>query len=262
MEGYAACGEWQVASGRGSYAQAVALCYAMLHEEYSYNGFLSCAEAEGVQAICDCLGPEQIELLFGKWQQRLPWPLTEEDRQAGYQHQLSVWQMEYSRTDVFTRPLRGREFFEEVIRENIDLGRPDSVQLVFPPRIQKNTPGMFRTRVITDGVAPSLHIEYKHTRIKQYFKESRALRTETTLNDATDFAKPGTTRYTLTPYGLRVALFVTRLHARLLRPGFGAIDLHDAQPVPHALRTAFARVDAEVQRILDQAHIKSQAEAA
>jgi hypothetical protein len=128
--------------------QKLGICFEALD-----NGFLSCANAEEVQRLCDRLGPEQIELLFAKWQQRLPWPLSVADRQAGYHHRLSVWQMEYSRTDVFTRPLRGREFFEQVIRENIDLGRPDRVQLVFPRRIQKNTPGLFRTRVITDGVA-------------------------------------------------------------------------------------------------------------
>jgi hypothetical protein len=41
--------------------------------------------------------------------------------------------------------------------------------------------------VITHGVAPSLHLEYKRCRIKQYFKEERALRTETTFNDTYDF---------------------------------------------------------------------------
>jgi hypothetical protein len=41
--------------------------------------------------------------------------------------------------------------------------------------------------VITTGVAPSVHVGYKHTDIKQYFKEGRALRTETTINDPKDF---------------------------------------------------------------------------
>jgi hypothetical protein len=41
--------------------------------------------------------------------------------------------------------------------------------------------------VITDGVTPSLHVDYKHTKIKQYHKEGRALRTETTINDTGDF---------------------------------------------------------------------------
>ena len=89
------------------------------------------------------------------------------------------------------RPLSGRVFFEEVIRENIDIGRPDRVSLVFDRRITRRgsrpTPGRFRTRVFTDGVTPSLHVEYKASRIKQYHKEERALRTETTINDTRDF---------------------------------------------------------------------------
>ena len=78
-------------------------------------------------------------------------------------------------------------FFEEVIRENLDIGRPDHVQLIFERRITKQTPGRFRTRVITEEVTPSLHIDYKRSRIKQYHKEGRALRTETTINDPHDF---------------------------------------------------------------------------
>jgi hypothetical protein len=88
-------------------------------------------------------------------------------------------------------PLSGRVFFEHVIRDNLDTGRPDQVSLIFDRRIRRSrhhpTPGQFRTRVITDGVTPSLHVDYKHTRIKQYHKEGRALRTETTINDPGDF---------------------------------------------------------------------------
>ena len=36
----------------------------------------------------------------------------------------------------------------------------------------------FRTRVITDGVVPSLHVDYKKTRIKQYHKELAHLAVE------------------------------------------------------------------------------------
>src|SRR5215469_15488762 len=78
-------------------------------------------------------------------------------------------------------------FFEEVIRENLDLGRPDEVQLRFDRKIQRGTRGRFRTRVVTEGVTPSLNVYYKNTRIKQYHKEGRALRTETTINDTWDF---------------------------------------------------------------------------
>lgn len=62
---------------------------------------------------------------------------------------------------------------EEVIRDNLHLGRPDQVQLIFARRVSKRTPGRFRTRVITEGVTPSLHFDYKHARIKQYYKEGR-----------------------------------------------------------------------------------------
>jgi hypothetical protein len=80
-----------------------------------------------------------------------------------------------------------RQFFEEVIRENIDLCRPDNVQLLFDRKVIRTTPGLFRIRIITEGVTPSLHVQYKSTRIKQYHKEGRALRTETTINDTRDF---------------------------------------------------------------------------
>jgi len=139
------------------------------------NGFLACADAARLQQICDSLGPEQIDKMLRKWLQRLPLPLRIEDRAAGYDWDLSMWQVEVSLTQIFDRPLRGREFFEEVIRDNLDLGRPDRVQLVFDRVVTKKTPGMFRTRVIQDGIHPSLHIEYKNFDGKQYFKEGRVV---------------------------------------------------------------------------------------
>ena len=93
---------------------------------------------------------------------------------------------------MFTTPVYGRHFFEAVIRDNLDLGRPDRVSLLFPTRLTRRTPPPdlgYKTRVITRGVAPSLHVEYKHSHVKQYFKLERALRTETTINDPLDFQR-------------------------------------------------------------------------
>jgi len=151
------------------------------------NGFLSCADPEKLQRICDSLGPEEIDRMFCKWLDRIPLPLRLEDRQAGYDWALSIWQMEVSLTQIFDRPLRGREFFEEIIRDNLDLGRPDRVQLIFDRVVTKKTPGEFRTRVIQDGVHPSLHIDYKNFDLKQYFKEGRGCRTEGTFRNPKDF---------------------------------------------------------------------------
>jgi hypothetical protein len=151
------------------------------------NGFATCADPAAVQAICDRLGPEQIDGLLRKWLALLPHPFTAADRDAGYRYDIAVWQAEFSLTQVLDRPISGRVFFEHVIRDNLDAGRPDQVALIFNRRVRRDTPGTFRTRVITEGVTPSLHIDYKHTTIKQYHKEGRALRTETTINDTRDF---------------------------------------------------------------------------
>jgi len=150
------------------------------------NGIAWCEDPEALQVICDSLDAEKIQRLTHKWFQRLPHPFTDDDR-AGQTYNISMLQTEFSLTQVLDRPLSGRFFFEQVIRDNLDIGRPDRVQLIFDRRVMKTTPGRFRTRVITDGVIPSLHVDYKCTRIKQYFKEGRALRTETTINNTYDF---------------------------------------------------------------------------
>ncbi|MBI2537898.1 MAG: hypothetical protein HYW06_13255 [Gemmatimonadetes bacterium] len=314
-----------------------------------------------------------MEAFFTRWQARLPLPLSAAHRAAGFAYQLSVLQLEVSLTQVFNRPLHGRQFFEGVIRDHLDLGRPDQVQLLFPRKITRATPGRFTTRVITTGVQPSLHIAYQRCHIKQYFKEERALRTETTFNDTYDFGvgrrlsnlsylrtlgdhinrrvletervahdcglapaqladlvqptqsaaglpapalkfgQPRVTallealchfrwtangltnaqlrplvgsllgtaytprqmgydlrrlirkgllqrldrqhRYVLTPYGRRVALFLTKVHARVLRPGLQALDLHFAAHAPPPLRTTFAALDRAIDAHITEARI-------
>jgi hypothetical protein len=151
------------------------------------NGVLSCADPARLQQILDGLDATKIQALVDKWLARLPDPFTTEDHAAGFNPRLSILQAEFSRTQVLDRPLSGRHLFEEIIRENIDLGRPSKVSLIFQRRIAKRTPATFHSRVITQGVIPSLHVSYKSTKIKQYFKEERAPRTETTINNTYDF---------------------------------------------------------------------------
>jgi hypothetical protein len=151
------------------------------------NGLLSCADPVRMQALADGLSAEKLEALVRKWLAHLPQPFTAPDRAAGYDYDISILQAEFALTQVLDRPLTGRLFFEAAIRENLDLGRPEQVQLIFERRITKATPSRFRTRLITEGVTPALHVDYKHSRIKQYHKEGRALRTETTINDTRDF---------------------------------------------------------------------------
>jgi hypothetical protein len=93
-----------------------------------------------------------------------------------------------SDTRVFDRPAAGRAWFEQTIRDQLDLGRPDKVKIIFDRKITRRTPGRFQTKVITKGVEPVIQAHYKHSKVKQYFKEGRALRIETTVNDPYDFA--------------------------------------------------------------------------
>jgi hypothetical protein len=151
------------------------------------NGILRCADPKRLQAICDRLSAGKIDALLRKWLRLLPHPFTGADRKAGYRYDISILQAEFSTTQVLDRPVHGRIFFEQVIRENLDLGRPEEVQLIFNRRILRNTRARLRTRVVTHDVTPSLNIYYKNARIKQYHKENRALRTETTINNTYDF---------------------------------------------------------------------------
>jgi DNA-binding HxlR family transcriptional regulator len=151
------------------------------------NGILSCADPGRLQRICDGLSAEKIDGFLRKWLRLLPHPFTGADRKAGYRYDISILQAEFSLTQVLDRPVHGRLFFEQVIRENLDLGRPQEVRLIFNRTITCRTPGQFRTRIVTQDVTPSLNVYYKNTRIKQYHKENRALRTETTINNSYDF---------------------------------------------------------------------------
>ena len=117
----------------------------------------------------------------------LPSPFTQADWRAGYVYELAFRQFEVSDTSVFDRPQAGRMWFESVIRDQLDVGRPHPIALIFQRRVSRRTPGRFRTRVLTEGVDPTLCCYYKSSRLKQYFKEGRALRTETVICNTDDF---------------------------------------------------------------------------
>lgn len=151
------------------------------------NGFLSCANPEYLQSICRQLDAAKIQALFDRWVEQLPWPLTVEQQAAGYRHQLSIWQMEVSRTQVFADPEQGWALVETLIRDNLDIGRPDRVSLIFARKVTKRTPSEFHTRVLRQGVQPTIRIHYKHSALKQYLKDGRALRTEMMFNNTQDF---------------------------------------------------------------------------
>jgi hypothetical protein len=155
------------------------------------NGFAATDDPAELQAICDRLGPATIEAFAQRWFTVLPLPLTDADAAAGYWWEISMRQIEISRTIVFTAPRHARGFFEALVADNLDIGRPEQVELIFTGKNERRGrprthPLTFKTKVVTRGVEVTVNAFYKHSRIKQYLKDGRALRIETVVNDPYD----------------------------------------------------------------------------
>jgi hypothetical protein len=155
------------------------------------NGFAACDDPAALQSICDRLGPGTIETFTRRWLHRLPMPLSDYDEACGYWWELSMRQVEVSRTIVFDAPRRARAFFEGLIADNLDVGRPSSVEVIFGRRVQRNTLGTFRTTVDRPVIGPDtaqviVNVFYRHSRVKQYLKDGRAMRIETVVNATRD----------------------------------------------------------------------------
>jgi hypothetical protein len=151
------------------------------------NGFASCSDPVALQAICDRLQPGTIEVFFARWTGRLPVPLAAADQAAGFWWDLAMRQVEVSRILVFSAPRHARAFFEALVADNIDIGRPERAEIVFKrsPRGAK-AGGVFKTAIDRHAAQVTLNIFHKNSRIKRYLKDGRALRVETVINDAYD----------------------------------------------------------------------------
>ena len=153
------------------------------------NGFATCEDPDALQAICDRFAPGDVHGFFDRWIAQIPTPFTAADRAAGYWWELSMRQVEVSRTLVLDDPRRARRFFEALVADNIGVGRPTEVHAVFGrDRRGRTTAQPFRTRVFAPGTEVKMDFAYKHSRVKQYLKEGRALRIETVINKPADIA--------------------------------------------------------------------------
>jgi hypothetical protein len=150
------------------------------------NGFASCDDPVALQRICDRLGPGMIRVFFERWTSRLPLPLSTADRDGGFWWDLTMRQVETSRTIVFDAPRHARSFFEALVADNLDLGRPESVEIIFGRQRGRKAGGVFKTAIDRHCDGVSINVFYKHSRAKQYLKDGRALRIETVINDAYD----------------------------------------------------------------------------
>ena len=95
-------------------------------------------------------------------------------------------QVEISRTIVFTQPRYARAFFDALVTDNLDLGRPDTIEIISGRQVRAGTASEFKTKIVARGTEVTVNAFYKHSRIKQYLKDGRALRIETVINDPGD----------------------------------------------------------------------------
>jgi hypothetical protein len=149
------------------------------------NGFAATADPERLRAICDGFSAEHVRAFFDRWIAAIPTPLTSEDRAAGYWWELSLRRVEVSRTSVFDAPRRARNFFEALVQDNILIGRPEDISLVFARQPRSKT-DRFATHVVSRGTEVRIDFRYEQSRIGQYLKGGRALRVETVSNDPPD----------------------------------------------------------------------------
>ncbi len=156
------------------------------------NGFASCDDPALLQRICDTLTPGAVQAWFERWMAVLPLPLTTADRDAGFWWELSMRQVETSRTLIFDDDVHARAFFEALLCENMDLGRPENVELLFRRGQRLGRPtippahGGFKTKIDRYCDLVTLNVFYKNSRLKQYLKDGVALRIETVVNDPKD----------------------------------------------------------------------------
>ncbi|MGH3873043.1 MAG: hypothetical protein ACRDSR_16315 [Pseudonocardiaceae bacterium] len=150
------------------------------------NGFATAEDPEALQGICDTLTSGVIREFCPRWWARLPLPLTDADRAAGYWWDISMRQVEVSRTIVFTAPRHARGFFEALCADNLDIGRPEQMQIIFGRRVRTAPQGGYRTRLVRSGDEVTLNAHFRHSRVKSYLTCGRALRIETVVNDTGD----------------------------------------------------------------------------
>jgi hypothetical protein len=156
------------------------------------DGFASCEDPAALQDICDRFGPGTVQVWFERWMARIPLPLTDADRDGGYWWELSMRQVETSRTLVFDGDVHARAFFEALLCENMDLGRPENVELLFRRGQRLGRPtipppgGGFKTKIDRYCDLVTINVFYKNSRLKQYLKDGIALRIETVINSPKD----------------------------------------------------------------------------
>lgn len=94
----------------------------------------------------------------------LPSPFTADDQARGYGYDLAFRQLGIFDTRVFDRPAAGRAWFERTLPDQLTLGRPDRIAVVFAPRVPSHARAV-HTKIIACGVEPSIQVHYRASKV-------------------------------------------------------------------------------------------------
>ena len=120
-------------------------------------------------------------------------PVHRADNDPGYRYELSILQAEFSLTQMLDHPVSGRVFFEQVIRDNLDIGRPDKVSLIFDRRFHRRTQAADAGPVPHPGdhrrghPEPARRLQARHDQaVPQVATRGRTLRVDSQAGGPTD----------------------------------------------------------------------------
>jgi hypothetical protein len=113
---------------------------------------------------------QPVTVFAERWWQVLPLPLTDHDRTAGYWWEISLRQVEVSRTLVFAAPRHARAFFEALVADNLDIGRPEQLEVIVNDlaRLRRNIhrlPGRNLYTLTADGLRFAIFYTTIHSRV-------------------------------------------------------------------------------------------------
>ena len=169
------------------------------------NGILSCADPALAQELADPLTAERIDDLGLRGSSACRTRSRATTAPPASATRSPCCLPEFAPAQVLDRPAQGRVFFEETIRENLDLGRPDRAQptlLAF-----RLLPEGFANREFREHVGPLLaEGDYGPNRATYDLGRLRMRGLVERI--------PRTRRYRVAAHGHRVALCSCRTHRR------------------------------------------------
>jgi hypothetical protein len=144
------------------------------------NAFLECANPTRLQELADAFGPETIRAAVEPHLAQLVPYFSADERAAGYRHGLSLTQAEYCHNAVFHEQAALDKLFARLLDSNRTIGHPDKLAVIFGRGNFHPDPRTGQTEIkVTALKTTVIKTSLRGTSLKQYIKDRRLLRTET-----------------------------------------------------------------------------------